>query len=500
MKHKIKAVAIGLTNKLRSPKGQRFLLIAAPMIILAYLGIGLLAYVHLFPGSTALFSASSLTGVAARAFTLLLIVLLTLATYIAFRPKVQWGIAYAFGILLLCNYVMVFVTPHSYATLYYSQIYSYGEYFVTSVSNRSLFISSLSSFADFVFGICLLTVLPQAFPRRKQFLIVFIPFVVFMAFQCIYTFIAERTYYVELIGGTSPYYLKPLTAMFSSKQELGIFLTPAFCLCPILSWLIHKESWPKLLKVVSVVFLGLVAFLFFVISVFSLCKTAILGNMFILLFSIAGFVLWLLKKGKRLFPILIISLFVGSIAGLVVFMSVPALHEDGFGKSVYYIIANQILNRLDRGSWSRMNIVAAYFDAVPMQNLFFGFGKGLQDIYGRSLAPILRYGIHTGAVIFLANYGIISTFLVAVLLLRTLFRRAARMWQSPFVSSVVIGTFVAAIILNIAELEILIFSSSVTVFLFNFIIFVFGESSVASAGGAKIALNEGKEVLHETAN
>lgn len=474
----IKAFYSKLSSKLQNERLQNVLYILAPFVILTCLALGLLAYINIVPGFASKFYVGTTLGTAVRALSFFILFIYSILCVISLRLKLNYKLVVVYIILMFMNFIMIFASPHQYETLFLSQYYRIGEYFVTSVSYKNILISFMSSVVDFLWGFCFLWVLPLLFKNKKQILLVLLPFILIMLITCIYSFIFERKIFILVF--TDPSQIGSATglqSMFDTKQTFGVFLCPAFC-CSLLSikLVLGKDPLFRYEKLVLGIPLIISALIIFFVSIVSLCRTAIVANFIALFVFYIALTVHSFHLKKKIIGIVLSSALVIFILIFVLFMTIDSLHSSGILNNLYKFLMQHIFNRIQTSSDSRLAILVAYLREIPLLNLFFGFSKGLSDIYIRSLAPILIYGLHSGFAIYLNNYGLISFFITYLFIISIVWKNLKNIKKDPFIAILIFGFFITVMFLNISESEILVFSSSTIVFMFNFLIIVFANS------------------------
>lgn len=468
-----------ISNSLKTKRCQKILLFIAPIVIILCLSLGLLGYINFIPGSASKFYIGSSLGVVVRGLSFAGLFSYSICCSISFKIRPNYRLITVYCFLLLFNFLMIFLSPHDYGTLYLSQYYKAGAYFYTSVGLKTIMIYYLSSLVDFIWGFCFLWILPTVFKNKRQFVYVFLFFIFIMLITCFYSFFKERNIFILVF--TDPSKIGSATglkSMFDTKQTFGVFLCPAFCSCLFLFHFFSRVSFRiKLFKILLYSSLIISTVIFFFVSIVSLCRTAIIGNLIMLIFFYIALTVGSFKKRKMICGFTLTFILVFIVLLFTLFMSIEPMHNSGVLKNLYDFISKHIFQRVTTSSDSRLLIMIAYFKEIPTLNLFFGFGKGLLDIYVRSLAPILRYGLHSGFAIYFGNFGLISFFITYLLIIKIMWKNLLNIRKNPFLVITLLGSFVTVMFLNISESEILVFSSSSLVFMFNFIIIIFGNSS-----------------------
>lgn len=449
---------------------------AAPIVLLIYLLIGILAYVNIFPGSARFFYSSSTSGVIFRMISTALICVYSLGYAILHRNQLRfpwkWLILFA-GVLFL-NLFAVLFAKHDYSYVYKASLYGYLHSVHVTASSRSLTIMYLSSISDFALGFCFLFLLPNAFKRKPQLLWLIVPMVVFMLFECGYSVLKEYHEYIGIFSGEAEAYGGyniSIGATFGDKQEFGSFLTVGFC-CAVLGAYIASTIRLKPWRLIArIVFLAS-ATVFFAITFFTLCKTAILANGLALIVVFVALVVWLFKKHRGL-GIALISIMGMAVVFVAVILTVDQLHSSGPFEKFYKLVNTLFFSRVNNGIFSRFYLVEAYFRKMSSLSFLVGFSKGGVSAYMKLATVESNNGLHTGFVYFQACYGLAGSLLYAPLLFIVVKNHFRILKKEMVLGAILIGCFICTVVFNLAECEVLIISGSAAIFMFNVINVVF---------------------------
>ncbi len=437
-----------------------------PVILLLYFVIGLMAYVTVWPGSTAFFKSNALTGILTRAVITFLLIFH--AGFYCFLHKESgrfpWKWAIVFLLVLIVNLLVCCFggrTQH----FFYKNVYGILFEVTSTVGYRQILTMYLSSVSDFALGFCFLFLLPASI--RKSSLIPLAVFVLlFMAFECGYSAIHDREQIIALFNKISdPYsgYDVSIGASFGDKQEFGTFLTIGLCCAIVMPLLLPKRRGPLFTSVIiTCAILGLI---FLIFCFFSLCKTAMVASS-LLVIGVALFGVVRAIKKNRALGIALISVFATVALGIVLFLSVPAFHESGILAKVYTFLNNYFLSKINSGIFSRFYLVGDFFSKMSFVHFLFGWGKGLQSNY-MAAASGNSAGLHTGVVFFQACYGLVGSMLYAFctcLVVRSIIRTLK---ADYYLGAVLVGILICSFVFNVSENHILIISGSATVFVYN---------------------------------
>lgn len=443
----------------------------APFVLLIYSLIGILAYVNVFPGSAAYFRSNSIAGITFRVVSTALICVYCLLFYWLNRETMRfpWKWVAVFSGVLLVNFFAMVFTSHEYSYLYTASIYGYLHSVQVSVGAKTLITMYLSSISDFALAFCFMFMLPYAFYKKERLLWLTVPMVLFMLFECGYSLLKEMDQYKAIFtGATDIYggYNISIGATFGDKQEFGCFLTVGFCsaIASCFAFNRFNQFWVKLIKWSFIV----AAAIFFVISFFTLCKTAILANSLALICLVAAGLIFLFKH-RRTAGIVVSSALGLLILAVILVLTVDQLHSSGFLASFYKLVNSLFLSRVNGGIWSRFYLVAEYFSKLDVNKFLFGLSKGGVNAYMRLATVEGQAGLHTGFVYFQACYGLVGSIVYAVLLFMVI-RPILRVFKSDSALSLfLIGCFICTIVFNVSECEVLIVSGSTAIFMFNVI-------------------------------
>ncbi len=454
----------------------------APFVLFLYLFVGMLAYVNIWPGSASFFYSSSVSGVLLRMATTFLLCGYSVFIYIIKRKKNRLSIFWLclLSFVLICNLLVMLFSNHDYCYFYTSQLYGRLHEIAYVTGYKTLITMYLSSVSDFALAFCFMFLLPSAFKDKKQLLILTIPMIVFMTFECGYSLLTEYVEYKGIFSGQTEIYGGyniSIGATFGDKQEFGCFLTVAFC-CAIVSFVCADCLGKRLLIRSARVLFFICALLFFVICFFTLCKTAIIANCLGLACVIISLLLFAFKKNRPLF-FLVSGLLLLFAAFITAILTIRPLHETGFFAKVYQLINTLFLSRVNNGILSRFYLVDRFFSRLTPIEFIFGFSKGGVSGYMRQVTVEGQANLHTGFVYFQACYGIVGTivyFLLLFIVIRNLYQLVKK---DKYLGLAVLGCFVSSLIFNLSECEVLIVSGSAAIFMFNVICVTFTKGYIA---------------------
>ena len=450
----------------------------APYVLFLYSLVGILAYVNVWPGSAKYFYSSSASGIVIRALTTALICIYCLALYLINKSKIRlpfrWLIA--MGVVLVANFVVMMLGNHDYHYFYISNLYERLHEIAVSTGYRTLLTMYLSSISDFALGFCFLFILPFAFKEKKQLLIVALPMILFMLYECGYSVLKEYPEYQGIFSGETETwggYNISIGATFGDKQEFGCFLTVGFC-CALVSFMCSDVFNKKPLRIGFKAFCGGAATLFFVITFFTLCKTAILSNCLALACVLVVALVLAFKRNRGIFFVLL-GLIAASSIGITLVLTVDAFHSSGLFEKLYKLVNTLFFSRINGGIFSRFYLVEAFFRKLDFTSFIFGFSKGGVNGYMRATTIEGQAGLHTGFIYFQACYGLLGS-AVYFALFAIVLRNIVTLCRKHFAMGlVVLAGFICSCVFNLSECEVLIISGSAAIFMFNVICVVFAK-------------------------
>ena len=219
---------------------------------------------------------------------------------------------FRFGTLLKYQYI----EPYYYKNYHVTFNFGFSDiltYYVTAAFNV-------------FFAFSLFTILKDNYKKSKYYLLPFYLFIGVILVSVVYSLLTEGKYYILFLKGNDT--LK-ISSLFPSKNAFGLFLFQAF--------VIDIFLFSEIRKRIRYLFIP-VAVLFFVITFFSGCKTALFADIIFVLFGLNHYV-FANKKVKKFTSISIIVLCSSFICFFILFFAVPSFHQSGILKSLYYQIA-----------------------------------------------------------------------------------------------------------------------------------------------------------------
>lgn len=428
------------------------------------------AYAQWFSGSTHYFVYNSTSGLVIRIFTSILFIGSCLLVFVSYKRSmnIKWLCVFLF--LLVFILICMVYTPTSYYVLYRTtKLYDFMAMYESTISLKTLVTMYFSFAVDVIFAYCFIFILPKIFAEHSLLLFILIPFLLIMFYSMIYSLLKETTYYVRFIKGDWEYSADTIGSIFGNKQQWGIFLAPVLPVSIVSYFIVKKTKFKTVIKMFFYIFCAISFFLAAFCSLAIFCKTAIISNMLFLIFGYIGLILWFfINKKKKIIPIILITLIIIVIISLILIMNISSLHQSGIGKTIFNIF-DSLIKIGEIGAESRLEILIVTLQNFPMTNIFFGFSKGVLDSFVRTTVPYMNNGLHTGMGIYFGRTGIIGLTIYVILFGLVIWSMIKIMKKDWLYGFVILGTLVSSFILNLGELEILIVSSSATVYILNLV-------------------------------
>ena len=478
MKQKI----INFCNFLKTDKAKKYIAIFAFLSLLIYFVIGISAYASWFPGSTKFFVYNSSSGLIFRILTSGLVILSGIFVLISYRDKINWKWWLILPIWLLVSLLMVFVTTREYYVLYRGQtLYDFMTEQNQYVSLATMLKMFFSFGIDILFGFLLFFAFPKTL-GKKHFLIIGLLFLLIILYSCFYSLVKDRSYFIYFFKGDWKYTAESIGSIFGNKQQWGIFLASVFPIAAISIWIIHNIKINKVLKISLYLFCLLVVFLSMFCGLVAYCKTTIVCNVLFVFVFFVGLIIYLYRK-KIYFWATISTLLIASVGVFVLLLfKIPALQSKPILSFVFKML-DTLFKRGEVGADQRLLVIVRVLENFPSENLFFGIPKGAVDTAVRQMIPELQDHLHTGFIIFFARSGLFGV-IIYIIFLGLLFIRYSKMIRfQPILAILSFGLFATAFILDLSELEILLFSSSINVFILSLFGIGFVSAELEKCGG-----------------
>lgn len=437
-----------------------FLVRITPYVLISYFALLLLPYIFAPISSLYYFFLKTSVNLTLRLFATLIISIFSVFVFIRFRPKIEKKYLYFSLGLIFILILSLIISPKTFRSVITHDPYAYETLVVYEIGLIDLLSGLASCIVDILFGLLFVFILPCV--CTKQRLKPFLLFVLgFMVFECLFSIGFEfKKYIATLSAGDSAYggYEIDISGSFISKNQFGSFLIIGFLSGFFASHWYYKNS--KIFKIIIYSCLSLIG----IVTVFSLCKTAILS---LSLFFIFLFILRIRKliKEKRVAQIIaIISTFLLVVIFIILVMATPLGTIGIFSK----IQKGLKILFVDSFSTAKESRYIAWFLSISVlfnYHLVIGYPKG-------SLQYVLRIGTN-GYVIYPHNgfiqqalcYGLFGLFVLFFLYSFILKRikwldnkNEKRIWMSLLLS---------AFIFMMTETEVILMSSSLLTFGFN---------------------------------
>lgn len=456
-------------NYFETDKWKKILSYVVLGCFIIYLFCSISAFAQWFPGSTKYFVYYSTSGIVIRAFISILMVASGFLVWVTYRKKISLMWLFVFGLLILLNLLTVFVTPRQIYTLATQNIlYPFLTSIEVNFGTYPLIINFFSYAVDILFGFMFMFVFPKCF-NKKMFLIILSLFLCIILYSCLYSFVKEKNYYIKFLSGDWTYENFTIGSIFGDKQQWGGFLAITIPSVFVCWYMISKLAISKKIKVTFYVATSMLIVLTLFCSAVCFCKTAIICNALFLFIFFCNFIVTNFIKKKQI----VLSIILLLILAVVILFFVLVAVVPELGSNPAFALIKKMLDALvDRGEQSvddRASIFIAVFQNFPATNMFLGIPKGLLDDLIRGTLPELKNLLHTGYAIFAARSGVFGFSCYLILNVILIIYSIKVFKKSPFLSLTILGANLVTIILNLSELEILLMSSSMTVFISNII-------------------------------
>ena len=433
-----------------------------PILLITYFSICLLPYIFAPIPKIYFFLVSTAVHSFLRALSALVFFFFYLLVYFRKKPKFDKLFLILSALIVFVSTISLIVTPKTYSTNLSNSVYSYGTRVYFEVGGLELASGFFSMLVDLTFGLVFLFLLPIV--ANKENIKPFLIFVVVLMFlECIFSLVFEKNSYLATIQGHDSSYAGydiNIKASFVSKNQFGAFLVMAF----ISSFLI--TIWYKNNKLLQVFYI-FSNMLFVLISILSLCKTAIISILFFAFTYLFFYIVSLIKKRKYK---IVLFLSAGLLVALVLFLVISFTDLKTFPvfKNVYNLIDNILIKAFKVAYIERIYTWLLSLSVLNNYHLLIGYPKGCLQV-------ILKIGTdgnnsvsHNGFIQQTLYYGIIGLFLL-IYCIFILFRRINQGSTSIKNRGVYYAIFLCVFSFMITETEIIILSSSLLVFLFNII-------------------------------
>ena len=444
-----------------------------PFVFLAYYALGMMSYVmYPWPSISQLFISTGSLAVIVRVIMLFIIGLYSLVVLVVNKVSFEWKWFILFIYILLFTLISLAISPAAYDYVYEANLYQIMHKAHVEPGFGRVLTMYFSSISDFFIAFCFLFILPHAINKKRIIIWLLIPIVILCVIECLYSIIFERQDYIDLIRMVDPQYSGytiKIRATFVSKQDWGAFLTIAFISSMYVFWTLHKYQRLRLAKWLFV----LLCFVFYLFTIMSLCKTAIVSETLVIIVLLIRCIFSLYKTHTKLF-IPAISLFV-VLMGLLLFIYFSPLSKENVYLNMFIkMIDEYILDRISPRTISgRTEIWLRTIENLRTYNVFFGLSKSGSNAYSQVVLVQGQTSVHNGLAYFFLSYGAFATviyLLLNAIVIRDIFI-SRKISKSLFALS--ISSYICATIFTLVESEVFIVSSAIPIFIFNILLCVY---------------------------
>ena len=447
------------------------------VVIIIYYYVGLLSFITVpLTPIYHLFTSGSSVAVVVRALMTAMVTLYSLLVVIVNKEKVQWIWAVVFTYILLFTLLSTALSPQTYSYVYVTSLYRIVHKTVVAPGFTRMAVMFLSSVSDFVLSFCFLFILPLVINRKKQLLVLLVPIALIGFLECVYSIVFEKEKYIDILkmlGGSYAGYEVSVGATFGNKQDWGAFANVAFVASLFSFVLLDSKKRCHSLYRFLLLINGLILFLF---TIMSLCKTAIISEIIMIIFFIVFLIQKCWKNSRFLFWLFMILVTFITLF-FFAFLFIPEIHSLPYLDKVYTLLDNYFIQRISWDTlWGRTSIWYRTISNLRLYNLFFGLSKGGVSAYSKVIIIEGQSSIHNGLAYFLLSYGIMG-FSIYLLLLFIVIKRIALLFcVNKEISFCSLGVLFCSLIFTIVESEVFIVSGSNPIFVFNIILcsFVYG--------------------------
>ena len=371
--------------------------------------------------------------------------------------------------LIACCAILfvVFVIVNLFAP---DQVVSYSLYFTAKVQVKATvidFYSKIIHIARFAGDLTVFYFLFSAFPaaihERKKVTNVVLPAFAIATIGVVYTLIFERSQISYVLNGGSAEVLK---SIFHSKNAYGIFLFNGSVVC-VFAFFADPRRWTK--------FLVLLLPVFWIMSFLINCKLAFVC-IFVLGLASYTFMIVRFFKQRIWVSITLLSIVVLLAGGLLLFFSVPQLHESGFAKSLYDVITNSVSN-LDIGSFlgrtSEWSIVPQMVRGIYVITGFsspVGYQVILAHTSVNGAIATNLYDLHNAYIDFYAYHGILGAVFYLVILALVVISIVKVLGANRRIGVLLAIILFVSLLFGMAETYTLFVSMSANTFALSFIL------------------------------
>lgn len=433
-----------------------------PYVLIFYFVICLLPYIFAPYPTLYWFFVSSSINLPLRLISSAIFVAFSFLVIIQKRPSFNRFYLIGASLLLVILTLSVFISPRNYTDIIPNSVYAYKTFVNYHVGLIDLLGGYASCIIDLIFSYLFLFILPLVSNKKNiKPLLIFVFF--FVLFECFYSIIFEKQKYIDTFFGNNNAYAGydiDISGTFISKNQFGAFLIMGFISGFILERWFIKKRIIKVLDIISLVFISL-------ITIASLCKTAMVSLIF---FGLSYFILLLvhlIKKKKIKTLLALLTSFVFVVVAILC-ISLTGLKNIGFFKILSNFITKLLYKSFGIAFEERFITWAASLSIFKGYHIVLGYPKATLT-YALKVGTSGNNGVaHNGFIQQLLYYGIFGLIFL-IFIYYTLIKRFKYTTLSIRDRGVYFSALLSVLAFMLTETEILIMSSSLLVFLFNII-------------------------------
>jgi O-antigen ligase len=411
------------------------------------------------------FVSSGNTKLLFRGLVIALFIVYALLINFVLSLKVHWRWIFLFSIIAVTSLFIPIFSPTFLVSSYQDPQYLYWTISSVSVGYYDIVSSFISLCFDLIFAYCFMFILPYCLRKRSQIIWCALPLIILMVVECAYSLYAERDIYKEILSGHySDYggYDLVIKATFGSKNDFGDFLLQAFLSCVLCFMFMFKRKRKWFFLIPGV--------LFTVMSLLSLCKTAILG---ILFFALVAFIMWIVYtfKKKVVRNTIICSIIAFLFIAFIVFMAFPQIHDaNSLFQKVYSFFNTLIFDSAKKTIDERAELWSLSFNMMRGPSIFFGYGKTISNYNLYALSGETNRWFHNGFIMIYCSYGIIGLTIYLLGICYVFLRILNTIKFNKTLGISFLAIFLSFFVLTMSEQVIMLISGSANVFAYNFIL------------------------------
>lgn len=442
---------------IREKVPKAFLCNAFPYIIICYFVLLLTAYVFKpIPVLYDFFGRQSVSLVI-RLIASLAFVVYGFLVLVVYRIKLNKIYCFTSLGLVFLLVLSLLVSPRVYSSILNNGTYAYYTFVKYTIGIIDLLSGFSSCIIDLIFGLMFLLVLPYVASKESAKPFVYLIFV-FVIFECFFSIIYDFNKYREVFSGNTKVsgYDINIAGSFNSKNQFGPFLIMGFCAgFLLLFWYKHKLVWKALIST-GIILIG-------IISILSLCKTALVSMLVFCIPMLAYLYLYCKKRHKEKTYFIVLGIAIFALVILIIllnfFGNVPFLSLISKGFNVIFGDA------FVKGLNTRFTAWAFSISTLGNYHAILGYPKGtLQYVLKIGTGGFVIYP-HNGFIQQLLCFGIFGLFLL-FFSFYLLFKRFSYIKEKSD-KYLLISLFASILIFMFTETEIILLSASLLTFFFN---------------------------------